>query len=191
MTKNSFWKTVQERTRSFNFVSSLIMIGFCLLINLPGNITWFLVSMSLIFGILIGFTLNIDRLQSIKQIVKVMFTIAFMVLSFSSYAQSGDGKAILIKPGEVVAEGDTLQLGKGTFGKVYAHITYKYTGVPSVMVKRKGPLSTEYEGNVVFVSMVDQDKGVITLTGIPYYKLECNAVKAFKDGEITKFKRNK
>lgn len=189
--KNSIWKTVQERMKSFNIYSCLAMIGFSLLINLPGNITPFLITMSLVFGVLIGFVLTANKLQSIKRIAKATFTIVLLVLSFSGYAQVGDGKAILIKPGEVVTEGDTLQLGKGTFGKAYAHITYKYTGVPSVMVKRKGPLSTEYDGNVVFVSKVDQDKGVITLTGIPYYKLECNAVKAFKDGEIIKFKRNK
>jgi hypothetical protein len=147
--------------------------------------------MSLLFGIITGLVFTTPELQSIKRIVKTTFTMAFLILSFSGYAQVGDGKAILIKPGEVVSEGDTLQLGKGTFGKVYAHITYKYTGVPSVMVKRKGPLSTEYDGNVVFVSKVDQDKGIVILTGIPYYKLECNAVKAFKDGEIMKFKRSK
>ncbi|MFM7858814.1 MAG: hypothetical protein ACKO96_44545 [Flammeovirgaceae bacterium] len=141
-TKQSIWKTVQERTKGFNILFCLAMIGF-------------------------------------------------LTLSFGGYAQVGDGKAILIKPGEVVTEGDTLQLGKGTFGKAYAHITYKYTGIPSIMVKRKGPLSTQYDGTVVFVSKVDQEKGTIVLTGIPYYKLECNAVKAFKDGEIFKFKRNK
>jgi hypothetical protein len=189
-TNNSIQKTVQERTKSFNFYSCFATITFCLLINLPGNITSFLIIMSLLFGVIIGFVATSDHLQSIMKMVKATFAIIFLVFSFSSNAQVKEVKTVMIKPGEVVSEGDTLQLGKGMLGKVYAHITYKYTGVPSIMVKRKGPLSTEYDGNVVFVSKVDQDKGVLTLTGIHYYKLECNAVKAFKDGEIKKFKRS-
>ena len=166
------------------------MIGFCLLINLPGNINLFLIILSLLFGIIAGFCLTTDRFRSIKKFVKTTFTIALLIFSFNSYSQVNEGKAVVNIQGDVVAEGDTLLLGKGTLGKVYAHISYKYTGVPSIMVKRKGPLSTQYDGNVVFVSKVDEEKGIITLTGIPYYKLECNVVKAFKDGEIKKFKRN-
>ena len=188
-TKNLIQKTVQERTKSFNFYSCLAMIIFCLLINIPGNVTSFLVIMSFLFGVITGFVATSDRVLSFRKMVKA-FTIAFLFFSFGVNAQVKEGKAIMIKPGEVVAEGDTLQLGKGMLGKVYAHVTYKYTGVPSIMVKRKGPLSTQYDGNVVFVNKVDSDKGIVILTGIPYYKLECNAVKAFKDGEIKKFKKD-
>jgi hypothetical protein len=113
----------------------------------------------------------------------LFFSLALALLSFNSSGQ------IMIEPGVVVSEGDTLQLGKATMGKVYFNITFKYVGVPSLMIKRKGPLLATYEGNVVFVDKVIQDKGMIILKGIPSYKLECDAVKAFKDGEVKKFKR--
>lgn len=191
MTKISIWKTVQERMKKFNLYSCIAMFAFCLVINLPSNITAFLIGMSLIFAMIIGFTLTADRLRSMRKIVKTVLTVCLLIVSYSSYSQDGDGKAILIKPGEVIAEGDTVQLVKSTIGNLYAHITYKYTGIPSLMIKRKGPVTSQYDGTVLFVGKVDQKTGVITLTGVQWYKFECQAVKAFETGEIIKFKRHK
>jgi hypothetical protein len=129
-------------------------------------------------------------LKTKRSLRAVSLMVLFLSVSFSCFSQE-TGTAIMIRPGEVVALGDTLQLSKGTLGNLYAHISYKYVGIPSIMVKRKGPLSAQYEGNVVFVSKVDQNKAIIILTGIPYYKLECNVVKAFSDGEIKKFRKLK
>lgn len=191
MTKISIWKMVQERMKSFNMYSCLAMFVFCLAINLPGNITAFLIGMSLLFAMITGFTLTVDRLQSLKKSFKAVLTISFFIASFTGYSQAGEGKAILLKPGEVIAEGDTVQLVKSTLGNLYAHITYKYTGVPSVMIKRKGPVTSQYDGTVLFVDKVDQKTGVITLTGVQWYKFECQAVKAFQAGEIVRFKSRK
>ncbi|MCC6836686.1 MAG: hypothetical protein IT213_17000 [Cytophagales bacterium] len=191
MTKISIWKMVQERMKSFNMYSCLAMFAFCLAINLPGNITAFLIGMSLLFAMITGFTLTVDRLQSLKKSFKAVLTISLFIASFTGYSQAGEGKAILLRPGEVIAEGDTVQLVKSTLGNLYAHITYKYTGVPSVMIKRKGPVTSQYDGTVLFVNKVDQKTGVITLTGVQWYKFECQAVKAFQAGEIVKFKSRK
>lgn len=191
MTKISIWKMVQERMKSFNMYSCLAMFAFCLAINLPGNITAFLIGMSLLFAMITGFTLTVDRLQSLKKSFKAVLTISLFIASFTGYSQAGEGKAILLKPGEVIAEGDTVQLVKSTLGNLYAHITYKYTGVPSVMIKRKGPVTSQYDGTVLFVDKVDQKTGVITLTGVQWYKFECQAVKAFQAGEIIKLSKRK
>jgi len=191
MTKISIWKMVQERMKSFNLYSCVAMFAFCLVINMPGNITAFLIGMSLLFAMIMGFTLTADRLQSIKKIIKTILTVCLLIFSYSSFAQVEDSKAILIKPGEVIAEGDTVQLVKSTIGNLYAHITYNYTGIPSLMIKRKGPVTSHYDGTVLFVGKVDQKTGVITLTGVQWYKFECHAVKAFEAGEIIKFKRHK
>lgn len=191
MTKISIWKMVQERMKSFNMYSCLAMFAFCLAINLPGNITAFLIGMSLLFAMITGLTLTVDRLQSLKKSFKAVLTISLFIASFTGYSQAGEGKAILLKPGEVIAEGDTVQLVKSTLGNLYAHITYKYTGVPSVMIKRKGPVTYQYDGTVLFVDKVDQKTGVITLTGVQWYKFECQAVKAFQAGEIIKLSKRK
>ena len=191
MTKISIWKMVQERMKTFNLYSCIAMFAFCLAINLPGNLNAFLIGMSFIFAMIIGFTLTADRLRSMKKIVKTVLTVCLLIVSYSGYSQAGEDKAILIKPGEVIAEGDTVQLVKSTIGNLYAHITYKYTGIPSLMIKRKGPVTSQYDGTVLFVGKVDQKTGVITLTGVQWYKFECQAVKAFEAGEIIKFKRHK
>lgn len=190
-TKISIRKTVQERIKAFNFYSCVAMLAFCLAINLPGNITVFLIGMSLLFGLISGLTLTTDRLQSLKKMFKAVLTISLFIASFTGYSQVLESKAILIKPGEVIAEGDTVQLGKSTLGNLYSHITYKYTGMPSLMVKRKGPVTSQYDGAVLFVKKVDQDTGIITLAGVQWYKFECHAVKAFQAGEITKLSKRK
>lgn len=182
---------VQERMKVFNLYSSVAMFAFCLAINLPGKMTAFLIGMSLLFAMITGFTLTAERIQSIRKIFKAILTISLLIASFSGYSQAGEGKAILLKPGEVITEGDTVQLVKSTLGNLYAHITYKYTGVPSLMIKRKGPVTSQYDGTVLFVNKVDQKTGVITLTGVQWYKFECQAVKAFQAGEIVKFKSRK
>jgi hypothetical protein len=191
MTKISIWKMVQERMKAFNLYSCIAMFAFCLVINLPGNITAFLIGMSSIFAMIIGFTLTTKRLHSISKIIKTALTVCLLTVSYSGFAQVEEEKAIMIKPGEVIAEGDTVQLVKSTIGNLYAHITYKYTGIPSLMIKRKGPVTSQYDGTVLFVGKVDQKTGVITLTGVQWYKFECQAVKAFEAGEIIKFKRRK
>jgi hypothetical protein len=191
MTKISIWKMVQERMKALNLYSCIAMFAFCLVINLPGNITAFLIGMSSIFAMIIGFTLTTKRLHSISKIIKTALTVCLLTVSYSGFAQVEEEKAIMIKPGEVIAEGDTVQLVKSTIGNLYAHITYKYTGIPSLMIKRKGPVTSQYDGTVLFVGKVDQKTGVITLTGVQWYKFECQAVKAFEAGEIIKFKRRK
>lgn len=114
----------------------------------------------------------------------------FLFLPATSLAQKFEAGGFTTSNGFALRVGDTLQLGKGTMGKHYKYINYKYVGVPSVMIKKRGPASTENEGAVLFIEKFFPQDGLIVLKGIPYYKFECRAIDAFKSGELITFKSN-
>lgn len=114
-------------------------------------------------------------------------SIFFVGLNPRSNAQKFDGLKFVTPSGAHLKVGDTLQLGKAQMGKHYRYVTYKYVGMPSPMIKKRGPASMDNEGSVLFVERISAKDGLIILKGIPYYKFECMAVDAFKSGELKTF----
>ncbi|HEY0655496.1 MAG TPA: hypothetical protein VGD65_20315 [Chryseosolibacter sp.] len=119
-----------------------------------------------------------------KRVASIFFFISILACPKLLIAQKFEGQKFLSPSGDIIKVGDTLQLGKGLMGKHYKFITYKYVGMPSVTVKKRGPASTDHEGTVLFVDKISPKEGLIILKGIPYYKFECKAVDAFKGGEL-------
>lgn len=123
-----------------------------------------------------------------KTHLRIFFFASIFIIPKLLLAQKFENQKFFTASGVDVKVGDTLMLGKGVMGKHYKFITYKYVGMPSVMIKKRGPASTDNEGTAVFVDKISSKEGLIILKGIPYYKLECKAVDAFKSGEIKPYK---